>query len=315
MARIRRATYLVVLVGISSHMWLQTAASSSLAYCATFNTASTNANYSTFQSNGLCSGFCNGYSYAILQDTACWCSDYTPASSTTTDIDDCDKPCRGYPDDICGGDGLYGYIFMDVTPAGTKDASSLSTTSKATSTERTTTVQNTVSISPSPTSDFLNSSSATGSIATITTGGVVQTVTLAPDGSTVRSSRKGLSTGAAVGIAVGVIVAVLGVSALVLFMWWKKRKEKRAAEAADPSPRSSSAGMVSTMASMGEAGQAGTRRGSKFIPIDDRMEFNATLYNRGDGNPSSDSVNSLRDNMDYSRRVLRATNPDPPAQP
>lgn len=292
MALIHQVAYLAILVGISSHLWIQTAASSSLAYCASFNTASTNANYSRYQSNGLCSEFCQNHSYAIVQDTSCWCSDYTPASSTTTDIDDCDKPCPGYPADLCGGDDLYGYIFMDQTPAGTKDASS-STTSKATSTE----------------------SSATGSIATITTGGVVQTVTRAPDGSTVKSSRKGLSTGAAVGIAVGVIVAVLGVSALVLFMWWKKRKEKRAAEAADPSPRSSSAGMVSTMASMGEVGQAGTRRGSKFIPIDDRMEFNATLYNRGDGNPSSDSVNSLRDNMDYSRRVLRATNPDPPAQP
>ena len=98
---------------------------------------------------------------------------------------------------------------------------------------------------------------------------------------------------------------------MMLFVWWKRRQEKDALSA-DPSPRSSSAGMVSTMASMTETGQQpGTRRGSKFIPIDDRMEFHHGLYARPDGRPSRESINSLRDDVDYSRRVLRATNPDP----
>ena len=116
------------------------------------------------------------------------------------------------------------------------------------------------------------------------------------------------------GISIGVVVVVLGAAGLLFFVWWKKRRAGRESSG-DPSPRSSSAGMINGMASMTESGQQpGTMRGSKFIPIDERMEFHPDLYVRGEGNPSRESMSSLRDDVDYSRRVLRATNPDPPAQ-
>lgn len=53
-----------------------------VAYCASINTASTSANSSTFQSEGLCFDFCNddGYALGVLQDEDCWCSNYVPAT-------------------------------------------------------------------------------------------------------------------------------------------------------------------------------------------------------------------------------------------
>ncbi|KAJ2903761.1 hypothetical protein MKZ38_009413 [Zalerion maritima] len=339
-----RAFHFSIVLGVSALLWVgQSSAAFTAEYCSDINTASSSANYSTFQSNGLCDTYCDGYSYAILQDSACWCSDFTPASSTNVDLDDCDTECPGYPDDSCGKAGeYYIYLFKNQSPSGTKSASSTSSSStsatKSTETEtlqKTTTVQNTVTITPS--TSFSSTSTATSSrksgsstttssssssrssssdtVSTITTSGIVQTVTVAPDGSVRDSSDGGgLSSGAAAGVAAGVIVAVLGISGGLFFLWWKKRRDRQEACSADPSPRSSSAGMVSTMASMTEAGQSGTKRGSKFIPIDDRMEFHHGIYARGEHPVSRDSVDSLRDDMDYSRRVLRTTNPDPPPQ-
>lgn len=57
-----------------------------VAYCASLNTASTSANYSTFQSEGLCYDFCNddGYALGVLQSNNCWCSNYVPGDSVDT---------------------------------------------------------------------------------------------------------------------------------------------------------------------------------------------------------------------------------------
>jgi cell wall integrity and stress response component len=52
------------------------------------------------------------------------------------------------------------------------------------------------------------------------------------------------------------------------------------------------------------------------MPVDPRLDPFAPVYQRGEGNVSRESVNTLRDDHDYSRRVhqkgpiLRATNPD-----
>lgn len=42
----------------------------------------------------------------------------------TTSTGDCSEACPGYPDDKCGGSGLYGYIALDLNPSGTEGASS-----------------------------------------------------------------------------------------------------------------------------------------------------------------------------------------------
>ncbi len=179
----------------------------------------------------------------------------------------------------------------------------------------------------------------TPTVQTVTAGGVVQTVTITPPpGSTdtAGTSGGGLATGAAVGIAVGVIIGVGGLLGALIWVWCRKRK--RNAEAADgpfdsPSQRGSSAGMTATPKTggamsenryiVGSDGQSvadtwenGKRR-STLMPVDPRLDpFARGMYN-GTQNRSHESVTSLQDNQDYSRRVheptrvLRATNPDP----
>ncbi|KFY88908.1 hypothetical protein V500_06059 [Pseudogymnoascus sp. VKM F-4518 (FW-2643)] len=91
-----------------------------MAYCAGINTASRAGNYSIYQSNGLCKTFClESFAFAIVQDKDCWCSNYAPGASTTS-TDKCNTECPGYPDDLCGGKGLYGYIKLDKDVVGTK---------------------------------------------------------------------------------------------------------------------------------------------------------------------------------------------------
>lgn len=87
-------------------------------------------------SDGLCHNTCDGKSaFAIVQGSKCWCSDYVPDDSTQTDTSDCNQSCPGFPDDTCGGDGVWGYIALDKEPSGTKgsgDATSTAATSATT---------------------------------------------------------------------------------------------------------------------------------------------------------------------------------------
>lgn len=72
-------------------------------------------------------------------------------------------------------------------------------------------------------------------------------------------------------------------------------------------------GIATPGAAMLAGNQAGNR-GSRLLPADPRMDpYSDGLYVR---TKSHESVNTLRDEQDYSRRVhqprvLRATNPDP----
>ncbi len=136
------------------------------------------------------------------------------------------------------------------------------------------------------------------------------------------------------GIAVGVIGVVGILVGILVWMWCRRRNRNTENGAFDPSSqRASSSGMTSTpktggVASEGHYGmgpemgenwdpntQNGRRR-STLMPVDPRLD----PYARGiyaAQNKSRESVSSLQDNQDYSRRVrdaprvLRTTNPDP----
>lgn len=118
------------------------------------------------------------------------------------------------------------------------------------------------------------------------------------------------------GIVVGVIGAVLVGAALGL--WWFLKHRKQGREEGyqdDPSVRGSSSSRMGgstnpDMASISSpaSGTHGSNRNST-LQIDPRMDpFKQGLYARAG---SHESINTLRDDHDYSRRILRATNPDP----
>ncbi|RYO92917.1 hypothetical protein DL766_003899 [Monosporascus sp. MC13-8B] len=351
-----------------------------MAFCARFNTASSGPHFNIWQSNGLCHDTCQGSAFAIVQDNNCWCSDYEPADSVTTDVGDCNTNCPGYPDENCGGDGLFGYMALGPEPAGTRGASSSNPTTKArsTTTEVTTTVENgftttvlaTVTLVPTPSDKTTSATPApaptttqetterttaqetterttaqetterttktqppTTSVETITAGGttLLQTVTVMPTLSssaavdsgndtlgTTPEPHHGIPTGAAVGIAVGILGFLAILSGIGVFFWLRRRRlDQEAAMERSNSGRGSSAGMMSTprteMASIWDE-QSMNRRNSRIMPHDPRMDpFAGNLYSQF-GNKSRESINTIQDNQDYSRKVLRTTNPDPPEE-
>ncbi len=182
----------------------------------------------------------------------------------------------------------------------------------------------------SPTStDDPTAEQPTTSLQTVTAGGTtqIQTVTVVPtaigqgsdsnNGSDPEAEQSGLTTGAAVGIAVGIIGFIAILAAIGVFFWLRRRRlNQQAMVERSNSGRGSSAGMMSTprteMASVWDSEQlSGNRRNSRVMPHDPRMDpFAANLYNRE--NKSRESINTIQDNHDYSRKVLRTTNPDPP---
>ncbi|KAG6129222.1 hypothetical protein E4U09_001121 [Claviceps aff. purpurea] len=293
--------------------------------CASFNTASMGRNVSIFQTNGLCHDYCNpdSYAYAITQYNSCWCSNYTPDKSTQLSTGKCNLGCPGYPDEKCGGTGLFGYVVLPGgLPSGTKGASIApsSTESSPTSTE----VETTTPTAPTTSTTIMRSSSVE---TVVVADGTIKTVTVVPTGTGSQSpsvnqgatvEESGLKTGAVVGIVVGVVGGVLILAAVTIFFYFRhKKQQQQNGYQDDPSIRGSSSGMMgSGRAEMSRAptspGSTGNR--SSLLPVDPRMDpFQQSLYVRSG---SRESVGTLRDDHDYSRRiqqpkVLRATNPDP----
>ncbi|SPQ25268.1 c9b1b778-d559-4fab-887a-925af5e54f94 [Thermothielavioides terrestris] len=319
MASLRAAlVWATVAAVLSPVAWAQAATptgpSIPMVYCATVNTADMVALESNFQSDGRCFGNCTTlkYALAIVQDHNCWCSNLIPNKADRKDLSDCENPCPGYPTDYCGGDGLFGYMSVSgFTATGTAPAGY------------------------SATPDSSSSDTSTAAVQTVTIGGTVKTVTatLDPtstnDAAAVQNSRSGLQTGAVVGIVIGV-VGGLAVITACLWLWFSKRRRQNEYDdpgLGSPARTGSSPGAMGTpkpvetgenrYAAAGGGWDASARRRSHLMPVDPRLDPFAKGIYTGDRNRSRESIDSLQDNQDYSRRVLdpprvlRATNPDP----
>ena len=81
--------------------------------------------HSIYQSDGLCHDFCKAkiYKLAIIQGDSCWCANNLPDKKLQVDPGDCNSSCPGFPTDVCGGPGLYGYMIVEAG-AGTQPAPS-----------------------------------------------------------------------------------------------------------------------------------------------------------------------------------------------
>ncbi|SZF05282.1 unnamed protein product [Blumeria hordei] len=348
------------------------------AYCSEINTSNEPSNNSVYQSNGLCTNFCQkDYAFAVLQNQDCWCSNFIPATTT----DGCTVNCPGYPFEQCGGVGLYGYIALGhVSPSGTIGSSSVEETSTTapppqvtvTAIPITTTQTEVVpgipkiSSSVSNVNTIPNSSSSSLTIATSTSiittsitsltptpvtsvrtiSGLGSTVTIIPltpptsqasEPTYHKDGGRGLSTGAAVGLTAGLVALVATICSITYFCL-RKRKERGVEDLSSIGDRRGSSAelgghtasrtmsensryvlgtdgrrVVETWESKDETGH----RKSRLIPVDPRLDPFAPVY-RIDDNKSRESINTLRDDLDYSRRVhggqrgpiLRATNPD-----
>jgi cell wall integrity and stress response component len=180
------------------------------------------------------------------------------------------------------------------------------------------------------------------SLETVT--GQVRTVTVTPTAppnaagtALAATSREKLSTAAAVGLTIGLVALIIGL-VLLAFFCWRRREKERNRDGGDDLWRGSRSGLDGPVPSrtMSESSRfvlntdgrqvvesweaenvAGTRRSRLMTTVDPRLDPFAKVYQRGLDGKSRESVNTIRDDQDYSRRIrgagpiLRAVNPDP----
>lgn len=325
------------------------------AYCSKQNTGSSDAVYTwPYQSNGNCTNHCKedgsgDWAFAVLQYTDCWCSDYIPADQE--DMSGCLQDCPGFPSDKCGNKdkGLYIYIKMDGTPSGTQGASTsaAATSATATSTEASSSQAATTDQSSSQTSSSSHTTSATEEPVTmptvVTESGriITRTLLVAPTSaeSTIGSSQqKSSNVGAIAGGVAGGIVGLLAIVGGLLFLLWRRRKQRALQE--NGQDGGSSGGITRNVSTMSRAGLLGgrgektppplvtnfgsqrsrhddesitpmtssTRRFSQPILVDSRLNPQAVLTFHG-ANASRESFGSIDDSRDYGRQ-LNVRNPD-----
>ncbi|KAL6238046.1 hypothetical protein BDW75DRAFT_46505 [Aspergillus navahoensis] len=295
-------------------LWMSVDSSSSLTYCSSVNTGTGSANFSIYQSNGNCEDHCSDSAFAILLDKNCWCSDVAPNEDDTVDTSKCDDGCPGYPDDSCGNadDSLYAYIQLG-SPSSTASASS----TKSTSTSTTTTSSKTSTTSDTATTTTTTTTTHSSVTETQTHGGLVTTITVdsssatsAADSSTDTQdgdSGSGLGGGSIAGIVVGVLGGIALIVAAIIFFLAKRRQNDTGNYAATGIDGRQSKGSQMSYANLGDNHSHTLSNGSSTparLPTftDNRLNTGAMLRR--------DSDISLQDNEDYSRPVLRLTNPD-----
>ncbi|KAJ5360700.1 Carbohydrate-binding WSC subgroup [Penicillium concentricum] len=300
-------------------------AASSLAFCASDNTgASFKAVSDIFQSNGACITTCANYALGILQGKKCWCSNVAPSKGSRSETSDCSTSCPGYPSDSCGSSSKGVFAYVEIPNNDVTSTAGGSSTSKTTSSSSSETTSTSSSTSSTSSDEKTTSTSATVSVQT-NSGGQVKTITVAGSSSTAGSSAdsasanasaagsSGLSGGSIAGIVIGVIGGLALIGALIFMIFFYRKR----ARAVSPIPSQEMADDRTSRGSSfmgglfprgnGEGGAGGpvpARSGTTFT--DRRMKTNTTLYPHG----ARDSSVSLQDNEDYSRPVLRLTNPD-----
>ncbi|KAL8382383.1 hypothetical protein RB595_006255 [Gaeumannomyces hyphopodioides] len=314
-------------------------------YCSNINTATTPGNYSDFQSQGLCQGFCKErkYGLAIVKRNNCWCSSVLPAEEIQISTSKCRNPCPGFPADVCGGDKAFGYMRINANPISATVATGAEETSSEGGPKTRQPSRVTVTVSPSSSSTSKDTATSAGTtrrstavVETVTVDGVIKTVTApaSPDGTDPSEANRsggesggGLAAGAIAGIVVG-ILAILAIGGIAgfLVMRRKKAKAEEAYEGSD-SPRGGSGAAMAhvprspdggdgfggrpggrrpTNATHGSDHSSG-RRSSMLMPGDPRMNPSTGIYGRADLNKSHDSFLSMQDNRDYSRPVHEPT--------
>lgn len=307
-------------------------------YCSSQNTGADHyVESNQWQTLGLCKDKCVLYAFGVVKGFECWCSDYAPNPSEART--DC-VTCPQYNLEKCGNSktGAYGYIDTGTRPKGTADASdgpSSTTMSSSTLTEST---------AATHTTPWVSVITVDGPPQTVTftpSGWIGPTVDNSPGPSSSGDDNFFDNAGRVAGVFT--VLALLLVALIFALFWYlRRRRQKGAPLGADsPTPESFGGGIL-----IGSAGQekrrsrsmstlgltapyasdrpppmvttnSGSSGGSGVISAvtpdritDQRLDPGQVWMRFENDNVSRMSVRSLRDDQDYSRRVLRLANPD-----
>jgi cell wall integrity and stress response component len=232
----------------------------------------------------------------MTEGDACWCGDQLPALDDKVDKSECDTSCVGFPSDVCGGNGLWSVYTTESGvenyggsgSSGSSDSSSSSPSSTTKAPQQTTTT-------PSRTTQSVVTSTNADQTIVVTVPATVAVVSPTNGADTGSGGNGGGGGGGnTAGIAAGVVVGVVAIAAIIggVYFFLRRRRQKAAEE--DFKSRT----QVSDFMRGGDerkppaTGYSGTS--------DARLDPEAGRR---------DSVGSLADNQDYSRRILRVANP------
>ncbi|KAI9822165.1 MAG: hypothetical protein M1832_003168 [Thelocarpon impressellum] len=227
-----------------------------------------------FQTVGFCQNLTvvnyNKPVMALSAGSNCWTGDELPPSKDKVGDEKCNSKCQGFGSATCGGKNFYA-VYLTGT------------------------------MEEVPRKDESSDSQSSASIPTPTQGAAPSTITqagqtivvTAPGSAEATTTPKAKGSGAnKAAIAAGVVVGIVGLSALAggLFLFMRARK-RRALE--EEYRRNAAISGIS----------GGGKTDSASSVSDSRLEPSVMLQRRmSDG--------SIADNQDYSRRILKVTNPD-----
>ncbi|KAF1351981.1 hypothetical protein BDV97DRAFT_136047 [Delphinella strobiligena] len=294
-------------VAFSLSLFLQlpstASAMSAMTYVGCFNSSKpmTDQGSYTYQTSGYCQQVCYNVSapaMGLYSGSNCYCGDSLPAENDKVDDSSCDTPCQGYGQDDCGGASFWsvyktGYDNSVSYYDGTSSSSSSSSSTSQSSSSSSGTSSSSSTASSTSDSPVLVTSAAPGRTVVIT---LAASATNTDSATQDKKSGGGSNTA---GIAAGVVVGVVVAAALAggAFFFFRNRKRKQIEE--EYSKRSQAQ-------DFGAAGAVHTR-GMSVRSVsggnDARLDPEAMMARRlSDG--------SIADEQDYSRRILKVTNPD-----
>lgn len=233
-----------------------------------------------YNTNGYCQTQCAPLSYAVIglsQSTDCYCGNEFPPIADLVDDSNCNAPCAGYGQDMCGGAQSFWSVYLSGVTASASTASA----------------------DPASTSTAAGGSqTSTNKPSVVTAAGQTVVVTAPADASVSKSTEsahvKSSSGPSKAGIAAGAVVGVLGIAAIaggtLLFVRNRKRR------AVEEEYRRNAA-----VSDFVHGGKPPNSSGGDSAFTDTRLDAAVMAQRRmSDG--------SIADNQDYSRRILKVTN-------
>jgi len=227
----------------------------------------------TFQSAGYCQCQCATLNKPVMATTKgsdCYCGDLLPPTDTVASNSSCNTPCQGYDQADCGGDGFWTVALTGIENSVGNAPDSSSTSSSASSSQIPTVTQ-------------------TAAPSVITKAGQTIVVT-ASSASTPQSQGSGGSSKA--GIAAGVVVGFVAIAAIIGgAVFFLRQRKRRAVE--DEFRRNAAVNSF----------VAGKSQSEVSSNSDQRLDPSVMFHRR-------QSIGSIADERDFSRRILQVRNPD-----
>jgi cell wall integrity and stress response component len=228
----------------------------------------------TYQTAGYCQCQCATLNKAVMatyKGSDCYCGDLLPPTDSVASNSSCNSPCQGYDTADCGGDGFWSVALTGIeSDVGNAPAGSGSTSS-------------------SPTSQ-IPTVTQTAAPSVITKAGQTIVVTASSAAKNTPSSGGSGGGSSKAGIAAGVVVGVVAIAAIIGGIYFFLRQRKR--RAVEEEFRRNAA--VNSFVS-------GKAKSEVSSTNDQRLDPNITAFHR------RQSIGSIADERDFSRRILQVS--------